>query len=459
MLQRSICAGLMALAVLVTGCGGGGGGDTATSPPVPPAEAALPGLALVKLRAQGDTQWVALAERVRALQELSTPDRVLLLSRPAPAQPLAVAAPAGWAMVDMDVHPSGQLSVVLAQADALRLLRLAADGQVLADQAFDDPGWRDDPFLGDADLVRGALLMPRVTLDAVRLAAQGEQAVLALRSGRAAVVAHGLRWQGGAYARSWRTLVEPGVYIGARRTTSGSFDPFGSLDNPWQLRLDVADDGRVALAVGLGHTELAQGHQQHFGEPTAGAGEDGALLTRLAADGRRLGTTLVATGMRNELHGLRWQGTGLVLIGRVRPGIRADGGSWDGWLAWVDAASGALQQQQTLDVDRSDQLFDAIRLADGRWLLAGSTGYWQNPTGASISEEAQPLLALLPAPGQAVQRLALQAAPRHNQARALLAQAGGAWVAGMANGPGTHSADADPALLVADGFARRVVLP
>jgi hypothetical protein len=55
-----------------------------------------------------------------------------------------------------------------------------------------------------------------------------------------------------------------------------------------------------------------------------------------------------------------------------------------------------------------------------------------------------------------VQRLSLAAGPRHNQLRALAPWgAGGSWLlGGMENGPGTHSADGNAALLTSDGYLR-----
>ena len=41
--------------------------------------------------------------------------------------------------------------------------------------------------------------------------------------------------------------VEPGVAVGGRSTTSGTFDPFGGLHDPWQVLLDTAASGRLAV--------------------------------------------------------------------------------------------------------------------------------------------------------------------------------------------------------------------
>jgi hypothetical protein len=97
-------------------------------------------------------------------------------------------------------------------------------------------------------------------------------------------------------------------------------------------------------------------------------------------------------------------------------------------------------------------------MADGRggYLAAGSTGYTQNPTGASISEEAQPLLLRLNSEGETLQRLSLPAASGHNSVRSLASGSGGVLFGGMQNGPGTHTYDSAPDRITANGFLREL---
>jgi hypothetical protein len=395
-MQRCLHRWLLNAAVAtLAACGGGGGSEPE---PEPAEELALSQRAVVKLRSTdtGATRWAALAERLRGLEPHTAPDRELLIARPTPEPPLRHAAPEGWSLIDLAVHPSGEFTLVLANTTELRLQRLDAQARVLADQLFTDPAAAQDPLIGDPLGRLGEGLLPQGTRDTVRLAPQGEDVVMALRTGRHAVVAHGLRRDGTGWSPRWRTLVEPGVGIGNIWLTSGSFDTFGSLQAHWRVHLDVAADGRVAVAVAvmLSPTDLAYGHSVHFGEPIADTVLSGVLLTRLAADGRRLSTTVVDTGVRSELFGLRWFGDELLLMGRQRTELRADGSGWDGWLAWVQGSDGRLLRQQAVDVERGDAIFDAAALPGGRWLLAGVTGYVQNPGGRSISEEAAPLLAL-----------------------------------------------------------------
>jgi hypothetical protein len=137
----------------------------------------------------------------------------------------------------------------------------------------------------------------------------------------------------------------------------------------------------------------------------------------------------------------------------VRSRQAADG--WDAFVALVPAGATAPSAYRVLDFEAGDVIFDLALRADGGLLASGSAGYTQNPTGASISEEAKPLLARLAADGQLQQRIDLAAGARHNQLRTLASRLDGSWlIAGMENGPGTHSADANPAALTADGYLR-----
>jgi hypothetical protein len=193
-------------------------------------------------------------------------------------------------------------------------------------------------------------------------------------------------------------------------------------------------------------------HSEFFREPITAT--DGMLLTRLAtSDGHRLGSTVIDTHARAELHGLRATSRGFVLLGRVRTQVRADGGGWDAFAAVV-GRDGMQTSYSIVDVNQGDMLLDAAALADGRYLALGVTGYTQNPTGESISETAQPLLAVLNFDGSLAQRISYPAGTRQNQLTTI-APLNGHWlVGGMNNGPGTHSGDANRDLIMADGFLR-----
>jgi hypothetical protein len=141
-------------------------------------------------------------------------------------------------------------------------------------------------------------------------------------------------------------------------------------------------------------------------------------------------------------------------MGRVLTEVRPDGGGWNAFTALV-GHDGTPGPYSVIDVDRGDVLFDVAPLPSGRYLALGTTGYTQNPSGASISEAAQPLLVLLDTDGSLAQNLGYTGGARHNQLNTIAPLKGGWLLGGMVNGPGTHSGDGDRALIVADGFLRQ----
>lgn len=457
------CTRIAALGLALLGlaaCGGGGGSAGGAEPPpaAPTLPLALNGSSVMKLAAAGEG-WVALAERPSYLADQIVPERQLLIAQAdGRGQPIAYQPPAGWALIDFAVHPaSREISLVLAGERQLRLARLDGTGRVLREQGFEDAAAAADPIVGGPFAYQdNSALVPRVTRDAARLEAVGEELLLALRSGRQAVVLYRLAYgAAGGFATRWRSLVEPGVEIAARIPQGGRVDPFKGLDHSWRMALAADPTGaQIAVAVSLSRTELAAGHAAHFGEALPPNLFYGFILSEFDAEGRRLRSLVQDTVQQSELYGLRRVGARWVALGRVRSAATAEG--WDGFLAFAASGLPGLQLHR-LDVDRGDALFEVQGLPNGELLVAGATGYLQNPGGVSISEEALPLLARLSAEGQLLQRVALTPGPRHNQLRALLPRGQGGWlIGGMENGPGTHSADADPTLLRADGYLREL---
>jgi hypothetical protein len=329
---------------------------------------------------------------------------------------------------------------------------------VRSDQSFLDPAAATDPFFNYAGGIKADnALQPALMHDAARLAPLGESLAVVLRTGRNAIVAYRLDPDAsGAYRRSWRTLVEPGSSILGLGITSGSFDTFGQLENHLRIYVDVDADVPATLAVGVVNAPMSnytfRAHSEYFNDPIAAS--TGVLLTRVtSADGRRLGSTVIDTHDRAELHGVRATPRGFVLVGRVLSEVRSDGTGWNAFTALV-GRDGIPGPYNVIDVDRGDVLFDVAALPSGRYLALGTTGYVQNPSGESISEAAQPLLVVLNADGTLAQNLGYVGGGRHNQLTTI-APLNGRWLlGGMINGPGTHSGDADPKLIVADGFLR-----
>jgi len=461
--MRRMVAALVA-AFFVASCSGGGYGGTVSQPPPPPPVAPLdfadPGTAVIKVRSSLDG--VTLLEE-KAIPILETgPQRRITLLDAAGAVRARYSPPQGFSLIDFAQHPSGEITVALASARTITLVRLDRAGARSFEFPLLDPQAPTDPYIILGDGPRDdTSMVPVFTRDAVRLAPVGEDVVVALRTGRNAVVAYRLAFGtpgGMGYAVQWRTLVEPGVTMLGIGITSGTFDTFGQLENHFHVHVDADAAGNVAVAVS-GKPESAPifiAHGVFFHETQTTAIQSGALVTRLASGGQRIGTTPVDTTQVSELHAIRLHPNGVALVGRVFSEKRDDGTGWNAYVANVDASSGFYR---VLDIEAGDVLFDIARADAGRYLAGGSTGYTQNPTGASISEQSKPLLLLLEADGSVRRRIDVAAGPRQNQVRSIVARGDGYVVGGMMNGPGTHTGDADPALISADGFARGIANP
>jgi hypothetical protein len=441
------------IAALAASCGGGG---VESGPVVVQAALNVPvsGSAMLKVR-PSQQGWTGMADTLRRLTDYTAPERRLLFSANGKDVSAQWQPPAGWSLIDFALHPSGQATAVLANASAIRLVRLNAQGGVLNETNFADPAASSDPYYGDEMYLRNPdALVPHATRDAVRVAPVGEQLAMVLRTGRNAVIAYRLAYGANGFQTSWRTLVEPGVQIGSVFITSGTFDPFSGLENQWRLAMDVDARGRIAVAVLINRTTLVEGHAEHFGEPISPDVISGAILTVVSETGQRSPGTVIQTERRTEIHAVKWFGDRVAVGGRVFTQARDDGTGWDGLVAVADPYLRTLRPLQLLDVDRGDVVLDFAVTPAGKLLAVGATGYTQNPAGASISEASVPLAALLDADGKFVRRLSLAAGPRHNQLRSI-APWNGKWIsAGMQDGPGTHSGDDNTALIRADGYVR-----
>ncbi|MCA1857000.1 hypothetical protein LE190_13850 [Massilia oculi] len=456
----------LALAILLAGCGGGGGGSGTSggpapgdpSPPRALVDLRVPAAALVKLRSSGQV-WAALLEKPHPFMDVVVMERSLRAAHADGTALYTWTPPAGWTLVDFALHPDGQATVVLSNEASLRLLRLDGAGRTLHSLDLRDPQVAQDRYYGDANSVRDrAAMAPWKTRDAARLAAIGDGVGLVIRAGSNNVVAYRFELEGGALRQRWRTLVEPGVHLDAQHPTSGSFDPFEGLENHWQVFMDADAGGRMAVGVlASGRSGVAAGHGAWFGEAAPAGFTDGVLLTVLEANGQRQRTVFVDNRSKSELHAIAWSGDSVLLGGRVRSSRPDDAAGWDGWVAQVEPATGRVPVQRLLDIDRGDAVLGLLPLADGAVLVAGTTGYTQNPNGESVSETSAPLLARLQLATGALSRITVPAGPRGNQVRAL-ARLGANWLVGSSeNLPGTHSADADPRLVTADSVVRERV--
>lgn len=361
-------------------------------------------------------------------------------------------------LLDAVVHASGEVSVLYASDAGYRLARRGVDGHEIASTTVVDPDVATDPPAAAPGAPVGPIELN--SHDGARIAADGEDVVLAGRTARHSVIAYRLRLIDGALRVATRTLAFPPASISPIGLHGGSYDTFGQVDAQYAVHVAVDAEGRAYVGVRypeLVHLRYAKLVRDAFGETWSGD-PDGldSYVARVSRDGARLGTTVVSTELPDEISALRADASGAWVLGRNELWNDAGTGH-DALVARVDGASGAASVR-AFDVAQGDIAFDLAPAPDGGVLVVGASGYVQNPSGASISEASYAFARWLRADGS-TRDLPVPQGPRHNEARWIGVHGGALLIAGMHDGPGTHSADADPTLLFARGFLSSVALP
>ncbi|MEI9950273.1 MAG: hypothetical protein WDO74_15170 [Pseudomonadota bacterium] len=412
---------------------------------------------VMKVQARSDGSLLVLLDKPLDMRvDSGSPQRELLLldARGQRLESIAVSSNSRF-LLDFAVHDSGDLSVLYSSATEYSLERFNAEGHSVAASALSDPQINTDPpvLTGAPDNA-----IETLTRDTGRIAAFGEQLLVATRTGRHSVLAYRFGFfddgSGPAFHAEWRTLVVPPFALGATSLYGGSYDTFSAVQAQAMLHLAVDQAGTIYVAVQhprLNEAALPKVHAKVFGEILVGdADAQDLYVTRIAPGGTRLGTTVVGTPEDDQLFGLRGGQDSALVIGR-KEHWNEQGTGFDALVARLDGQSGTLEMRE-LDVQRSDLGFDALPLSDGSWLVTGASHWQQNPNGASVSEESQAFLQRISSSGER-SPIALPNGLRHNEGRTLLPLGPGRWlVGGMTDGPGTHSGDADASRVRASGF-------
>lgn len=362
-------------------------------------------------------------------------------------------------LLDFALHPSGEVTALFASVAGYHLVRIHASGELISETAMSDPKIRlDSPALSE-----GAPSAPieTYTHDTGRLQALGEQVVIATRTGRHSVIAYRYDFRDAHFEPEMRTLVVPPFSMYGVGLTGGSHDTFGQLDAQFSVHIALDEASTIYVAVQHPHggdSNLVKAHKRVFGEDLLGDPDSlDIYVTRIALNGTRLGTSIVTTPEADELYGLHGATSAAYVAGR-KEYWNDLGTGFDALVAEIDGSSGAVQVFE-LDVDRSDLAFDVAPLSDSTLLVVGASGYSQNPHGASVSEESQAFAYVLAKDDSPARALQVPNGARHNEARSLTLTSNGRWlVAGMLNGPGTHSGDADVSQIRADGFLTELEL-
>src|SRR5690349_13889649 len=135
----------IAFAVVLASCGGGGGSAGVQAPPPAPAlDVRTAGTAVVKVR-QGPDGVTLLEEALTSLSQAGPQRRITLLD-PGGAVRGRYSAPAGFFLIDFAQHASGDVSVALASAKTVTLVRLDRLGSVRGELPLVDAQAAQDPF-------------------------------------------------------------------------------------------------------------------------------------------------------------------------------------------------------------------------------------------------------------------------------------------------------------------------
>lgn len=396
----------------------------------------------VKVARAGDG-WLALLETLQPQLLITSPMRRMVLVDGRLDTVKSFHPLEGWTLIDAAGHPSGEVTalyvrVVPSDPSPLRiqLSRYRADGSRVDTEV---------PPYAPSGADPGTLFMP--SLDRARIAAAGEDVILAARWPGNAVHAYRFGFAGGAFQPSWATRVEPEAEALILGIIGGGFDNFHQGDSEIFVYVDLDAAGNTYVAVAASESVLEK-HDAAFGDDLLAGADPGsfdfgtAVLTKLDAEGRRVYAKLLGTpGLQKRLLGMRAGDGSVLLLGRIKTGTAPE--SWDAWILSASAETGELLHENTVDVDRGDMFWDAVALPAQRILAVGSTSYTQNPSGLSVSDGRAALAVVLDAQGTVLGRLDLPKSDggRGDEAISVVSAPGGGSLAigGMLDGPGTHA--------------------
>ena len=397
----------------------------------------------MKLEPSERRSWVVLVETLQQQLLVTAPARKLVWLDGDLAVVKEYVPPQGRLLIDFTVHPSGAATAVEVEpapgADLFLkpikawLTRFLPGGSEVTFPL--DPGIPDT----------GGMLPILFSLDRARIAALGEDVLVAMRWSDNSVRAHRVEFHDGAFHPRWTTVVEPPAQLLAIGIIGGGFDNFHQGDRSAFVYLDV-DPAGAAYVVVPSTAEVLPAHDAFFGEHLL-AGADEAqfdygvsIITRLSPDGQRTSARLSGLGPGKRLLSIRTAGDTLWLTGRARTG--GEPGGWDAWMQSFDASTGILLTERLVDVEAGDMFWEVAALGDGSVLGVGSTNYTQNPAGLSVSDARDDLAVVLGPEGAVRTRLALPPGPvgRGNEVTSVRVIEGRwAMFAGVKDAPGTHA--------------------
>ncbi len=391
--------------------------------------------------------WVSLQETPQLQYLVTQPKRQLVWRDPDFKEVARYLPPDGWSLIDMAVHPSGEVSAAIIQLDIkrnpffdIRVVRMRT-GQTLAEKALEQL-----PGSGDRTKYFPA------SLDRLQIESFGEDAYLVVRWDYNQVEAYRLGFADNRYSMRWQKLVEPDAYAGSIGIIGGGYDNFRQGDRYFFVYTGVDEQGNLFVGV-PSHEELLANHDALHNEQLSlnanpGAFDWGvAIVTKISPSGQRTYSKLLGTAPQKRLINFRVRNGTIFLTGRIKTGMAPD--NWDAWVLAVEASSGETRYEQLLHVEQGDMFWDIDPLAGGGAVAVGTKAYVQNPAGLSVSDQRLALAVQLDAQGAITHQMELPQGPpeRGSEARFVKVLNGRqVLVAGAHNAPGTH------APVFADGF-------
>jgi len=373
-------------------------------------------------------------------------------------------APTGSYVSDACRHPSGEVSAILIAEDgSVSLVRLDASLSQKTVSALHDSAVSTDPNAGDAGPTE--LVANRFPRDPARIAATGEDVIVAVTTSTYAVIAYRIQFANGAWGPPMRTLVEPPSQVIPFAPTSGTFNTFGAMWSTLRTPIDLDDQGAAYFAV-WADTDRIRAHATVFGDGLIPLSSDPGdplglvgdiIVTKVTANGARAWSRVLGTPHEDEPYAIRAAGDTVAIVGRSRRLPGQDNTFWDVFIGSV-TTDGSTTRARSIPFDASSIALAIDALPGAGWVIGGSDGWAQNPSGLSIVQNGTKLLFSLTDLAAEPMRWALPAGPRNNEIRTVTADERGVWYGGHEDGPIMHTGDSDLTQIHATGLLGHVPL-
>jgi hypothetical protein len=410
----------------------------------------------IKKRERSGGQDFVLEEQLTAFTVETGTTRIRQLLGPSPER--IWVAPAGFYIEDFSVHPSGSVSTVMVdESFHIWLARLSSELAQLDLAQLHDPAIAEDPTVPN-EIVPVEVVANPLSRESVRITDDGEQAVVVAYTDWGSVIIYRMVYDSG-WESARRTLVQPAFPHIPFLPTGGTFDTFGAIGSSFRALLDVDTEGNVFVAFWAIKKHLSD-HALLFNislvpvppDPDWPKADSDILLAKFDRQGKHIWSRVVGTAHEDEPYALRTAAGKVAVVGRSRRLPGDDNTYWDA-LVSVTEADGTPVGTRTLQLFNSSILLGVDVLLNGKFILGGSEGWAQNPSGLSIISFGTKLLFELSSLESKPIRLPLPAGPRNNEVHSVQADANFLWYAGHEDGPIMHTGDGDLSQIHATGIA------